>query len=74
MSFGVVLIAAAGFLLGGAYSMARLSKDGGQPDPAADPGQRGHRGRTAGPLVVAGMLVLLAAYLIVAGVIQFGRE
>lgn len=60
MNFSVVLIATAGFLLGGAFSMARLKNDGERKGPAQ--------------FVVAGVLVLLAAYLIVAGIIQFGRE
>jgi len=60
VSFGVVLIAAAGFLLGGAYSMARLENDGEA------------KGRAQ--FVIAGALVLLAGYLIYAGIIQLGRE
>lgn len=59
MSFGVVLIAAAGFLLGGAYSMARLENDGAR------------KGRAQ--FVVSGVLVLLAGYLILAGIIQLAR-
>ena len=60
MNFGVVLIAAAGFLLGGAYSMTRLENDCGGKGPAQ--------------FAVAGVLIALAGYLIVAGIIQFGRE
>lgn len=60
MSFGIVLIAAAGFLLGGAYSMAMLKNDGAP--------------RGAAQFVIAAVLVAVAAYLIVAGFIQFGRE
>lgn len=71
---GVVLIAAAGFLLGGAYSMARL-EEGARNGPAqSDPSQHARRLRPAAHLVVAGVLVLLALYLIVAGIIQLGRE
>lgn len=59
MSLGIALIAAAGFLLGGAYSMARLRDQGG--------------GRGRAQFFVAAALVLLAGYLIVAGIIQLGR-
>jgi len=56
MNSGVVLIAAGGFLLGGAYSVAKLENPSGR--------------RGVGQLSVAAALFLLAAYLIVAGILQ----
>ncbi|MGI8651691.1 MAG: hypothetical protein ACR2I7_02710 [Geodermatophilaceae bacterium] len=56
MSFGVVLIAVGGFLLGGAYSVATLESGGA-------------RNRRA-QLALASVLVLLALYLVIAGVLE----
>ncbi len=55
MNVGVVSIAAGGFLLGGAYSIARLPKESGR----AGIGQIG----------VAVCLLLAAAYFIVTGIL-----
>ncbi len=59
MNFGVVLIAVGGFLLGGAYSVARLENEGAR--------------KSAQP-AVAGVLVLLALYLIVTGILRVAAE
>ncbi len=56
----MLLITAGGFLLGGAYSFARLGNDG-------------PRGRSA-QLVVAAVLLLAAVYLIAAGIQQLLAE
>lgn len=60
MNFGVVLIAVGGFLLGGAYSVARLENDGAR------------RGRAQ--LVLAAVLAVLALYLVVSGIIRVVGE
>ncbi len=55
MNFGVLSIAAGGFLLGGAYSMARLPNDNGS--------------RGWAQIGVAVVFVLAAAYFIVTGIL-----
>lgn len=56
MNFAVVSIAAGGFLLGGAYSIARLETT------------EGERGR--GKFALAAVLLLLGGYLVVSGMLQ----
>ncbi len=56
MNFGVVLIAVGGFLLGGAYSVARL--------------ESGSAGNRRAQLILAAVLILLALYLVVSGVLE----
>lgn len=56
----MLLIAAGGFLLGGAYSVAKLNNDG----------ERGRRGQ----LAVAAALALVAVYLVIAGILQVSAE
>ncbi|MDQ4039182.1 MAG: hypothetical protein M3313_12755 [Actinomycetota bacterium] len=56
MNFGVVLIAAGGFLLGGAYSVAKL-----------------HNAGAVTRMAMSAVLVLLAIYLVAAGVLQLGE-
>lgn len=72
MNFGVVLIALGGFLLGGAYSVAKLERL--RPAVRSDPSQRARRLRPAVRLVVAAVLALLAVYLVVAGILRVGQE
>lgn len=70
MNFGVVLIAAGGFLLGGAYSLGKLGIDG--VGKGGDPSDG--RLRSISMLIVAVVLVLVAVYLVIAGIGQAGRE
>lgn len=76
MNFGVLSIAAGGFLLGGAFSMARLTNDDGSRGWArSDPGQRGGRLRRAAPSIgVAVILFLAAVYFVVTGILGLLAE
>ncbi|MDQ3732703.1 MAG: hypothetical protein M3400_01670 [Actinomycetota bacterium] len=60
MNLGVISIAAGGFLLGGAYSIARLENEDGR--------------RSMGQVAVAVGLLVLAAYLIVSGILGLLAE